>query len=166
VGPYRKGWWGLDLYKWKQEYSVGVATLNQQHQHLFELVDQLQEFMTTGQSDAVITTTLRELMACTRQHFLAEEALMTECSFPGLDAHRIEHKKINRAVLKFIRDFEAGEKRFRVQLLDFMIDWLTTHILTTDMLYSQFLLAKAPPDAHSGQLRQSPHSSVASSRKG
>jgi hemerythrin-like metal-binding protein len=132
----------LDHYKWKREYSVGIAILDQQHQHLFELVNELHEFMTAGQSEAVLTTTLTELVACTRRHFLAEEALMAQFNFPCLDAHRIEHEKINRAVLKFIRDYEAGEKRFTMQLLDFMIDWLTSHILTTDMLYSQFLLAQ------------------------
>ena len=132
----------MGQHKWKQEYSVGIATLDQQHQHLFELVNRLHEFMSAGLSDAIMTTTLGELVAATRQHFLAEEALMTEVNFPALDAHRAEHEKINRAVLKFIGDYEAGEKRFSVQLLDFMIDWLTTHILTTDMQYSQFLLAK------------------------
>ena len=140
--PYRKGWWGLDLYKWKREYSVGIATIDQQHQQLFELVNQLHQFISAGQSDAVVAPTFSELVACTRQHFLAEEAMMSEFSFPGLEAHRLEHEKIIRAALRFIGDYEAGEKRFSVQLLDFMIDWLTTHILVTDMHYSQYLLAK------------------------
>ncbi len=132
----------MDRYKWRREYSVGIATLDHQHQHLFELVNQLHDSMTAEQPEAVMANTLSELVDCTRQHFLAEEALMTDLNFPGLDAHRAEQEKINRAVLKFIRDFEADEICFNVQLLDFMVDWLTSHILNTDMQYSQFLLAK------------------------
>ena len=94
AGPCRKGWSGLDHYKWKREYSVGVAILDQQHQHLFELVNELHEFMTAGQSEAILTTTLTELVACTRRHFLAGRgADRTDLNFPGLDAHRTEQRK-------------------------------------------------------------------------
>ena len=129
----------MDLYCWKPEYSVKIKVLDEHHQHLFELVNELHDFMRMGKGDEIMITTLRDLLLYTRNHFAAEEVLMTTFSYPQFLSHRLEHQKLTRSVHDFITAFEAGERRFSPQLMDFLNDWLTCHILQTDLQYTAFL---------------------------
>ena len=40
-------------FQWTQKYSVNVAELDQQHQGLFDTVNQLNEALTSGQGQLV-----------------------------------------------------------------------------------------------------------------
>lgn len=131
----------MDLYAWKDTYSVKIEILDRHHQHLFSLINELHDFMRIGNSDAIMMTTLQELLRYTREHFSAEEVLMAAFHYPHLDAHRQEHENLTRRVLDFISGFEAGERRFGVELMNFLNDWLTCHILRTDQRYSEFFSA-------------------------
>jgi hemerythrin len=129
----------MALLTWSSEYSVGVHTLDNQHTVLFNMLNDLHTAMMKGQMNGVTGPLLRKLAQYTREHFLAEEAMMTAANYPGLARHRIQHRDLTRQVEEFVARFEKGESAINIQLLSFLRDWLTNHIQRSDKEYGPWI---------------------------
>lgn len=129
-------------FRWSERYSVNVAELDRQHQGLFAIVNELNEALAAGEGAAVTNSVLRRLVEHARNHFTAEEALMTQYRFPTLLTHCAEHDRFTRLVAKFVEDYRAGKAGVPVSLLLFLQNWLKEHILVSDKAYGSFLNAR------------------------
>lgn len=130
----------MALLNWNSSYSVGVKTIDGQHTKLFEMINDLHGAMMSGKTNEVTGKLLHKLVNYTRDHFTAEEAMMTAAKYPGLDKHRIKHRTLTRQVEEFVAKFEKGEGMINIQLLSFLRDWLTNHIQVEDKEYSPWLV--------------------------
>jgi len=115
--------------------------MDNQHKKLFELVSELHGAMGEGHGKDVVDNVLHKLIDYTVNHFSAEEKLMEKYKYPGLLAHRAEHKALTDKVLAFKKDFEAGTGSVTPQLMMFLQQWLRNHIQTVDQRYGEFLNA-------------------------
>ena len=70
---------------WTERYSVNIAVLDRQHQALIDTVNELKDALTSGQGSGVVAEVLKKLSDYALNHFAAEELLMTEHAFPGLE---------------------------------------------------------------------------------
>jgi hemerythrin len=52
--------------------------------------------------------------------------------------HKAEHDKLTVKVLEYKKKFENNEILISVELLNFLRDWLTNHIMKTDRKYGNF----------------------------
>ena len=129
----------MALLTWNEDFLVGVQTLDNQHSVLFDLVNQLDDALTTGQTQRGIVAMLRKLLNYTRGHFSAEEAMMAAANFPGLAQHRIQHRDLTRQVEAFEVRCERGEGAANLQLLSFLRDWLPHHIQDADKAYGPWM---------------------------
>ena len=129
-------------FRWTEQYSVNVASLDAQHQGLFATINELNEALARGAGARVTEAVLRKLVEYAQTHFAAEETLMTEHAFPGLETHCMEHQRFGKKVAKFMEDYRAGKQGVPVSLLLFLQVWLKEHILTADKAYSSFLNAR------------------------
>jgi hemerythrin len=129
-------------FRWTEQYSVNIAALDAQHQGLFATIHELNEALARGAGLRVTEPVLKKLVEYAQTHFAAEEALMTEYRFPGLETHRMEHQQFGKKVTKFLEDYRAGKQGVPVSLLMFLQTWLKGHILTADKAYSGFLNAR------------------------
>jgi hemerythrin len=123
---------------WDDSYSVGVSTLDNQHSVLFNLINELDAAMNRN-SRNITGTVLRRLLIYTRGHFSAEEAMMASAKFPGLDEHRQTHRKLTKHVEEMEARFERGEGTVNNQLLSFLRDWVTDHVLKSDKEYGPWI---------------------------
>lgn len=126
-------------FQWKDTYSVKVMALDNQHKKLFDLVNELHGAMSNGHGKDVAGDVLRRLIDYTVDHFSSEERLMEKHHFPGLAAHRAEHKALTEKVLAFKTEFDAGTSNVTPQLLMFLQQWLRNHIQSVDQKYGDFL---------------------------
>jgi hemerythrin len=131
----------MALMEWKDKYSVNVPTIDTQHQNLFATINELFDAMRSGTGAKLVPEILTRLVAYTRQHFSAEEALMKRTGYPSYPAHKAEHDKLTGEVVKLARDMEAGKVALSVHLLEFLRNWLQNHILSSDQKYSEHLRA-------------------------
>lgn len=116
-----------------------VAALDNQHKKLFDLVNELYIAMSQGHGNDTAGDILRRLIDYTVHHFSAKEMLMQKHIFPGLAAHRAEHKALTDKVLAFKKQFDAGSSNVTPQLLTFLQQWLKNHIQTVDQRHGDFL---------------------------
>src|SRR5262245_50466130 len=131
------------MFEWKAQYSVGISSIDGQHQNLFGVARELYQAMNAGQGKAVMAGILDRLVQYTVVHFAQEERLMQECGYPELPKHRLEHELLTKQVLAFQKDYEAGRVAMSVQLLQFLKSWLEQHIQAEDRAYAPYLKAKA-----------------------
>lgn len=128
-----------EYMKWSESFSVGHPGIDAQHKKLVSLLNELCAAMGSGRSSAVLGTILEQLVNYTKEHFLAEEAVMKECAFPGFVAHKAEHDALAGKILKLQAELRAGTVGISIELLDFLKEWLTHHILESDKKYAPFV---------------------------
>lgn len=128
------------MFEWDEILSVGIDVVDDQHQELFrigrELVYVLENtFEGLDQYDDIVKL-IKELHTYAIFHFSEEEQLMEKADFIGLAAHRFQHK----IFVKKIEEIELGEldedqKNHALDLLDFLANWITNHIMKIDREY-------------------------------
>lgn len=130
------------MFKWREAFSCNIAEIDKQHHHLFEVGARLHTMASNKSNydkyDEIISI-LEELKQYTIQHFEYEEKLMKENNFPGYELHKMEHdffvKKIQRIERK---DLEGAQNEAVLEIISFVADWVSSHILKTDMEYKDF----------------------------
>ena len=129
-------------FHWTDAYRVNIAVLDRQHQKLFDVVNELDEALKTGEGDSVLDAILQNLLDYALTHFVSEESLMQRYSYPNLASHRVQHEMFRKKMVAFMEDHRTGKPGVPVALLLFMQDWLKQHLLLTDKLYSAYLNAR------------------------
>ncbi len=129
----------MALITWSNMFSVGVSEIDTQHKKLVELINQLNDAMQAGKGTDVLGKVLTELVNYTVYHFGYEEKLMGQYNYEDSPAHKDEHKKFIVTVGDFKKKFDAGSAVISVEIMNFLRDWLTTHIMKTDKKLGQGL---------------------------
>lgn len=129
-------------FQWTEKYRVNIAELDQQHQGLFDTVNQLNAALTSGEAQAATDAILQKLLDYASTHFASEETLMSKFNYPGLPTHRAEHQAFVDRVVKLVKDYRDGKPGVPVSLMFFLQAWLKGHILHSDKAYSAFLNAR------------------------
>ncbi len=131
----------MSFATWNDSYSVRVQRIDSEHQQLFVIVNNLYEAMKGGRGRDVLQPVLQELVAYTQQHFRNEEALLRQAGYADLAAHIVQHQKFVNRIQQLSNEYQAGATAITVELLDFLKNWLTGHIMGTDQHYSAALHA-------------------------
>jgi hemerythrin-like metal-binding protein len=113
--------------------------MDSQHTVLFGILNDLHDAMMKGQAKQATGVLLRKLLDYTRSHFTAEEAMMAASGYKGLGQHRAIHRELTKQVDEFAARYERGESAMNLQLLNFLRDWLTTHIQNEDQKYGPWM---------------------------
>jgi hemerythrin len=124
---------------WSSSYSVGVAEFDAQHRRLIELINQVGDDYgpRNAFTDGLFHEVLRDMFDYTQVHFQAEEEHLRRIAYPQLAAHEREHAAFTGRVMEFI-DAAAHGKQDRKGIHGFLVRWLISHILESDMQYRGF----------------------------
>ena len=130
------------LMKWNNSLSVGIDEVDQQHQKLIGLINDLHLNMKRQEGNHTIGNILKDLVDYTVYHFGAEEKLMHEHGYEDYENHKSIHKKLINRVADFQTKFNAGGTSVDSDLMNFLKDWLIKHIQGTDKQYAPFFHSK------------------------
>jgi len=129
----------MSYLEWSDEYSVGIRSMDHQHQRLVALLNDLYDAMLHGRGEAVMSHILDGLIDYTDVHFRAEEELMRLGDYPALDEHIREHEELTRHVVALQQELKLLQAMVTTKVIYFLQEWLLHHILETDMKYSTYL---------------------------
>ena len=132
----------MAFFEWKEDYSVGVKKLDDQHKKLVSYLNKLYESMKAGEGKDVLDEVLNGLVAYTKEHFATEESLMKLYKYPGYEEHKGKHTSMTAHVVKMKAKVDSGEISNPIQITNFLKEWLAKHILGTDKAYGPFLNQK------------------------
>lgn len=130
------------FFPWKEEYSVGVAGMDEQHKRLVSLLNDLYDGLKVGQGKDASKKVLPELVRYTGLHFAAEEKLMRDHGYPEYEAHAEKHKLMVGRVMQHKKQIDDKVPGAALALSTYLQGWLKKHICETDRRYGVFLNGK------------------------
>jgi len=128
-----------EFVRWDPSMSVAVAAFDEHHRKLIGLINTLYVNMESGEGDEVLMATLNELINYTDYHFSAEQEAFRTYGYPESDEHRQQHESLLTKARELRDGFRDGHAVLSNEVLDFLQDWVTNHILKTDRRYAGFL---------------------------
>lgn len=130
------------LFPWSDTYSVKIGVIDMQHKNLVSIVNELHQAMVAGQGKQQLGKILSNLIKYTQVHFKTEENFMESHQYPEFIHHKSEHDHLTKTVLDFQSKFQRNETGLTIEVMDFLKDWLSKHILGSDKKYTPFLNAQ------------------------
>ena len=131
-----------DYVEWKDEYSVGIDSIDRQHKKLLNLINQLQTAVDYSTGDEFEREALDELVDYTKTHFTYEEGLMKDNDYPDFEPHKAQHEEMVAHVKETLSEYEKDQDTAMNNAAKFLRKWLINHINGTDKQYSSFLIEK------------------------
>ncbi len=132
----------MEFIEWGEHLSVGVKVFDQEHKELINLVNTLNQALKAGSAKKTMEDILQSLVNYTKIHFKHEEDYMLLYDYPEYQKHKQEHEALTNQVMDFLNRYQAGKATFSLELMNFLKDWLTKHILGSDKKYKDFFLSK------------------------
>ncbi|HWP96525.1 MAG TPA: hemerythrin family protein [Syntrophomonadaceae bacterium] len=124
------------MIQWKENYSIGVAAIDEQHQKLFEIANRAYVLLKNGllldKYDQIIAI-FEELRTYTVYHFNSEEAYMASIQYRKLLSHKVYHDDFIEKVNSI--DFDQVDEKqdqYLMDILNFVGKWIEEHILGHD----------------------------------
>ena len=131
-----------EFIQWDAGLSVGISTFDGHHQKLIALINKLYVHMESGEGSDVLSNTLGELIDYTDYHFSAEQKAFHEYNYPQVEAHTLRHESLLKQARELHSAHKNGQAILSDEVLDFLQDWVTNHILKEDREYRSFLEGK------------------------
>lgn len=142
---------------WKEGFSVGDATIDEQHKTLLEQLARLEDQVMEHAPAEVIEGSLGFLGHYIGWHLDHEERYMREHGYPELEAHLKLHDAFRRQYARLRETFLKGGATpgLGLTVRIFLKDWWVGHILIEDKAYYRFIAENGlchppgePPDYH------------------
>ncbi|MBF0559883.1 MAG: bacteriohemerythrin, partial [Nitrospirae bacterium] len=131
-----------DFIQWTPSYSVNIKLIDEQHMQLMKFINDMHRAMQAKKSKDVVGRILNELLDYTTKHFKVEEDWFQQYQYPDYHTHKGIHDDLIRGALEMKTRFEKGDASVNVELMSFLKNWLSNHILRIDKKYSSFLNSK------------------------
>jgi hemerythrin-like metal-binding protein len=122
------------LIVWSNSYSVKVSQMDQEHQRLINIINNLYAAMRAGRSNEGIGSILDELVAYTKTHFSHEEQLMQQAGYAGLADQKKAHEALVNQLNDILAKYRAGTALGQ-EIMSFLKNWLINHIQGMDKQY-------------------------------
>ncbi len=132
----------METINWKNEFSVGVKEMDEQHKKLLGMINRLIEEQHTLTDPRTIADLLTEMTDYAQVHFRAEEFLMAEYGYEQISVQEKQHQAFIDKTISFYSATDIGPNVLSVALLDYLGTWLVGHILQEDMKYKDFFKSK------------------------
>jgi len=124
---------------WTQELSLGNEDIDEQHQKLFALTNELIDHSDAEARSEIINETLYELLQYIDVHFRDEEEMLQKINYPKLEEHKKIHRSFTKKIAMFCHDVVKGKSKVAEHLLEYLIAWLSQHTSVDDQDYKRYL---------------------------
>lgn len=136
IGKFKDDKKETDAFAFTEEYKTGIVLVDDEHRRLFEIIketnDVIEAELLHDKYDAIIHI-LEELKDYTIMHFSDEERYMESIGYEGIELQKIAHRAfVDRLDEINLEDMDDNQKEYLEELIDFLLSWLTNHILKMD----------------------------------
>lgn len=128
-----------EMIVWSEELMIGITSIDEEHRSLVVLANKFQRSLKDGLNSSEVEKLFEKLIDYTDKHFVNEEKIMKKYSYPDLDNHKLEHKRLIQEVLAMKKD---QKYIFHENISDFLYSWLVEHIIKTDLKFGKYLSEK------------------------
>lgn len=131
------------MINWSENFSVNNNEIDQQHRKLIEIINHVALVIKNHDySMEELLNIVDGLDKYIREHLSYEEILMRTYSYPELLVHENQHNLL-RIKMDEINIFNVDNSRkFYDDMLVYLVEWLSIHIMNSDKLLGTFLQEK------------------------
>ena len=132
----------MSLIEWNHELAVHVSFMDDEHEELFILMNELYEAILAEQSKKDLDRGLDRLIAHAAAHFKHEETFFEDTGYADAAKHRKQHNALTKQALRLQQDYRQGEADLSADVLKLLSKWLLNHMQTSDRKYGLHLNTK------------------------
>lgn len=125
---------------WSERFSIGLKRIDHQHQQLFKIINDLISNQNAAPGSEFIAAILDRMTKYIDYHFKTEERVMMEYGYPEYALQVREHTEFKMKTTRFCMDHTAAKTDLTGEMLDYLQNWLTNHILQSDLRFKDFLI--------------------------
>jgi len=131
-----------DIVTWHPSYSIGIKQIDEQHQLLIKLTNELFSSCLQGQekTNSVFLKTIHKAVNYINYHFSIEEKIMEKVNYPEYAEHKTEHIDFVREVLIKVDDFTSGKRFTPLAFVYYLRDWVLNHIAVCDKKLGSYIM--------------------------
>ena len=122
----------MSLLEWKPQYSVGIASMDDEHREMIDLINDVYEKLGSTPDSEAIESCLEEIFNTISLHFALEERIMRDNGYSEYEDHKDDHEdlldEIRYLMDNFATDPDEGARQLKLRLSD----WFGTHFASFD----------------------------------
>lgn len=124
--------------QWDSRYALGHERIDAEHQIFLNLIVQFNDLSQQGASMDKLLRTLREIIKYAEFHFVSEENVMLDCSYPDYPHHTDLHQRLLAKVQDEMFRLKSGQAQ-PTEVFDFLFEWFALHTTQEDRKLVEFL---------------------------
>ncbi|MBU1424542.1 MAG: hemerythrin family protein [Gammaproteobacteria bacterium] len=126
--------------QWKDEYSVGISEIDEQHKGIVELFTVIDAAIEARESWSEVFFKLEQLRDHARFHFAVEESLMRMHGY----SKQVEHAGLHKHFLAKLDQLQMTtlSRQVTMNTINYLSKWYTEHMKTQDQDFIRDLIDK------------------------
>ncbi len=140
----------IDIIPWNENFCTGINQIDKEHKKLVEIINNLATEFAYNTFKLDINTIFDELIDYTKYHFTSEEIIWDKYFKNQEDSEK--HKKAHNNFINELHNLIKLQKKKPIEeiaeiTLDFLVQWLVSHILETDRFMAYKVLSLIDGDS-------------------
>lgn len=134
----------IQAIAWQPDFATGSAIIDDQHRVLIKMLNDADTKLDDRSPLADYESIVKGLLSYAGYHFKTEEDMMVRLAYgkdhpATAERHLDQHREFAASVQEVQRKIAAGEHIPKADLVKFLTDWLSNHILHTDKEFGAFV---------------------------
>ena len=125
-----------DPFAFTEEYWTGIELIDDEHKKLFDIIRETNDIIHAqflhDKYDEIMRI-LHELQEYTERHFKDEEDYMERIGYKRIEVQKRAHEAFVDKIKKIdLREIDDNQEEYLEELIDYLLKWLSNHILKMD----------------------------------
>ncbi len=137
----------MTLLEWKDEYSVGIESVDLEHRELIGLINDVNELIRKESASSRVIEGLGEIFAQISAHFALEEKIMRDTAYDEYGSHKADHERLLDEIRDIMDRVEDGGVYDETIFGQELNDWFGVHFRTHDARFHRHVDAESIHDS-------------------
>jgi len=122
----------MSLLVWKAEYSVGIASMDDEHREMIELINDVYAKLGAVPDAAAIEECLESIFTTISMHFALEERIMRDHGYAEYEDHKDDHEELLDEIRDLMDEWVADTDKGATLLKERLSAWFGNHFASFD----------------------------------
>jgi len=123
------------LIHWKEEYSLNIHRIDEQHKKLIDMINVLHNSLSQNEKDDILDQVISDMIDYSFIHFRDEEKYFIQFGYENATEHILEHQYFLKNAEKLRQDHSLNDPTLKYEVVMFLQKWFTNHIMHSDKKY-------------------------------